>query len=120
MSLNMLERLRDNGGFTFDMVRQEYVTEGFAVSVNPELTRRVRGPVDAITLLDYAGRNVSILTSGDKVLGAWVDTETGTTYLDVVTIVDDKAKALELAVEHGEIAIYDLTTQTEIRTDVTK
>lgn len=115
-----LERLRDNGGFTLDVQRVEWVTEGFAVSVNPELTRTVKGEVDVLTLATYAADHQDILMSDGKVFGGWLDTETGITYLDVVTVLDSKELALDLAVQHGELAIYDLGNNQEIRTGLVK
>lgn len=119
-----LERLRDNGGFTLDVQRVEWVTEGFAVSVNPERTRTVKGEVDVLTLAQFVADNrdhlFTNITDSRKVFGGWLDTETGITYLDVVTIVDSKEFALDLAVRHGELAIYDITNDQEIRTGLVK
>jgi hypothetical protein len=115
-----LERLRDNGGFTLDTRRVEWVTKGFAVYVNPERTRTVKGEIDVLTLATYAADNRDLLSSAPKVFGAWLDTETGVTYLDVVTVFDSKELALDLAVQHGELAIFDLANGQEIRTGLIK
>jgi hypothetical protein len=91
------------------------VTEGFAVSVNPECTMVFDREVTAHDLEMYAKHNHGVLRGIDKVFGAWLDTETGKTYLDVVTVVDDRDKALDLARSHGEIAVFDLGSFEEIR-----
>lgn len=120
MASNALDALRDNGGFTVDLQKAGFVTEGFAVSVNPERTRVVDGEVDTITLANYVRDHWDILKTEGKVFGGWLDTESGKTYLDVVTVFDSKEVALDLAVQHGELAIYDITSGQEIRTGLVK
>lgn len=121
MASQILEKLRDEGGFTLNLnTTGDWVTEGFAVSVNPELTRVIDGPVDALAVLTYVRDHWTDLQTKGKVFGGWVDTETGLTYLDVVTIVDSKEEALDLAVQHGELAVYDIAGGQEIRTGVVK
>ena len=48
-------------------------------------------------------------------LGVWSDEATGTTYLDVVRVITDRAMAESLARLTGEIAIWDLANRVEIR-----
>jgi hypothetical protein len=116
MSKTLLETLRDTGGFTYNLSTMGYVTKGFAVSVNPECTRVIDGPVDAITLLTYASDNALLLDGREgKMFGAWLDTETGKTYLDVVTVFEHEWQAAYFGTRAGEIAIYDLGTGKEIR-----
>lgn len=115
-----LRRLRNRllvtGGFSFDLQSGNTPEEGFAVSCDPDETRVLPTPYPTVAdlWLYVYDREVSLSLPG-KVLGGWVDRETGNTHLDVVTIVDDKAKALELAATHHEIAIFDLRNGTEIR-----
>lgn len=115
----MMESLVITGGFTYDLCAQDFVTEGFAVSVNPELTLGLNN-VEYADVLDYIAVNQVVLNTPGKVLGGWLDTESGVTYLDVVTIVDSKELALDLAVQHGELAVYDIAGAQEIRTGLVK
>lgn len=48
-------------------------------------------------------------------LGSWKDSETGTRYLDLVRVFGERATAEEFGREQGEIAIYDLNNDEEIR-----
>lgn len=117
MATTVLDKLAETGGFSVNpRVPEGWVTEGFAVSVNPERTRVIDGQVDSMMLLTYVNDNWDMFRQDGKVFGGWLDTETGKTYLDVVTIVDSKEEALDLAVHHGELAIYDITNGQEIRT----
>jgi hypothetical protein len=120
MQNSVLDKLTTNGGFTLDLRTPEgWVTKGFAVSVNPERTQTSQNP-DASTLARYVLDNWDLLSQEPKVFGGWLDTESGITYLDVVTVFDSKEEALDLAVQHGELAIFDLGSGQEIRTGLVK
>lgn len=109
-------RLLVTGGFSFDVQTGEVPKQGFAVSCNPEETRVLGTAYPTVAdLWLYITDKYVVLSGVGKVFGGWVDRETGLTHLDVVTIVDDEAKARELGKTHGEIAIYDLTSGSEIR-----
>lgn len=47
--------------------------------------------------------------------GAWKDAATGEVYFDAVDVLTDVAEALLLAHARGEIAVYDLDRQQEVR-----
>ena len=47
--------------------------------------------------------------------GAWFDGENGTWYLDISECVPSESEALKLASSRGELAIWDVANQTEIR-----
>jgi len=48
-------------------------------------------------------------------VGSWIDTDTGTLYLDVVDILPERVAAENLGRERGELAIYCLHRAEEIR-----
>lgn len=54
------------------------------------------------------------------VLGWWVDTDTGRTYVDASDVITDRADALELAAARGELAVWDLAAAAEVRTDAAR
>lgn len=115
MTVNAFDRLIDDGGFTLDLHTQDLVSEGFAVSVNPELTRVIKEPIRLTALLLYMADHFHELLDEGKTFGAWLDTETGFTHLDVVTVLSDREEAERLGRKHQEIAIFDIGTGTEIR-----
>lgn len=48
-------------------------------------------------------------------VGGWLDSETGKTAFDIVEVVSDRAKAIKMAQDRDEKAIFDLWTGEEIR-----
>jgi len=52
--------------------------------------------------------------------GSWLDTETELIYVDISANFEDKDLALSLAREFGEIAIWDVRNNCEIRLDYTE
>lgn len=138
-TVDLADRLDNTGGFTVGFNRDdlsgmgETLTgdsttgiadgpeSGYVVSCDPDLTRVVTkaqtSGVLAATIALYLLDKGDALAAPGKYAGAWLDTETGKIHLDVVTVVDDRDKALELARTHDEIAVWHLDTATEIRTD---
>lgn len=128
--VTLRHRLGTTGGFTVPVVPGsisqfgDFVTEGFALSLNPECEQHFPATMGSVNLLsmllDYVHRNRVSLLDPNKYFGAWLDRESDTIYLDVVTVLDDKAKALELAELHNQLAIFDLGAGEEIRTGVVR
>ncbi len=58
---------------------------------------------------------VSALLSDGYSVGGWLDTETGKVYIEPIRIYQDLNAALKAAEHRGELAIYDLAEQKEIR-----
>ena len=48
-------------------------------------------------------------------LGSWADSETGLHYFDLVRVFGERASAEDFGRSQGEIAIYDMGNQSEIR-----
>lgn len=48
-------------------------------------------------------------------VGWWLDTETGRVWVEAVDVVDTRPEALALAQARGELAIFDLSTEMEVR-----
>lgn len=109
--------LTRDGGFSVNPRTGQAPVSGYAVSTNPECNRRFTGKVSAEDIRSYAFDHAAILVTGSKILGAWLDTETGITHLDVSTVVYDRSEALALAREHGELAVWDIARGIELRTD---
>lgn len=47
-------------------------------------------------------------------LGGWVNPKNGLVYIDISTAIDTKNEAILFARSRGELAIYDMLTDTEI------
>ena len=65
--------------------------------------------------------NLNWLThpAGEYYAGIWVDSDTGKVYVDISRNVDDLYVALAIATAYGEIAVWDVVNEREIRTEVT-
>jgi hypothetical protein len=116
-TVRLADSLANEGGFSFDLNTGTTPTSGYAVSVNPEANRQTGVRVSAGLIGTYAYAFGHLLDQPGKVLGAWRDTETGITHLDVSTVVGDREDALMLARAFGEIAVWDYAAGAEIRTD---
>ncbi|WP_439377844.1 hypothetical protein [Amycolatopsis lexingtonensis] len=114
---SLARKLETEGGFSYDPRTRTSPTSGYAVSVNPEANRQLPGPVSTGVILGYAYLFGHLLDQPGKVLGAWRDSETGITHLDVSTVVGDREDALMLARAFGELAVWDYAGGEEIRTD---
>ena len=49
-------------------------------------------------------------------IGWWMDSETGTKYLDIGTAIDNLDEAIMTAIQYGQLAIWDSVEYKEIRT----
>jgi hypothetical protein len=56
--------------------------------------------------------------SGDVFAGIWTDTETGLVYVDLSERYDDLYTALAVATARGELAIWDVASSKEVRTEI--
>lgn len=96
-----LSPITEDGTFTIDetgTIRNavEGIASGFVVALGK--------------LADAATLNVG------EMFGRWTD-EDGTVYWDRVTILSDVREAVTMAKTLGELAIWDLSTNSEIRTN---
>ena len=120
--VNLRHRLNMAGGFTVRMegtTPTDYVESGYALSLYPDreftFSADAKGDTVLGLLIQYASDNRDLLSVPNNYMGAWLDTESGKVFLDVSTVVEDKAKALELAGEFGQLAVYHLDSGEEIR-----
>jgi hypothetical protein len=104
-----------DGGFTIDPATLDDVTDGYAVSVNPE-HERIYAEVTPGTIMSYMITNEAALAAPGALLGGWRDPADGRIYLDMPTLVHDREQALALARTHDELAVYDFAAGESIRT----
>lgn len=89
------------GGATVPLYRGDLVpTTGYVVGVGGLTVPQDRWGMADHLVADFVGR------ADTKYVGVWA--EDGVVYVDKVQIVADRARALELADVHGEIAIYHI------------
>jgi hypothetical protein len=107
---SLYDYLLENGGFTVDASLNPYRGDGYAVSfsgygsVIPRclLTRELFEK-----LLDAYRSNV-----GDHYIGGWVDGEF--VYFDVSAVIPEKEKAIALARDNNQRAIYSFAKRESI------
>jgi hypothetical protein len=66
------------------------------------------------SILDLSIRHETV-TGTYPCLGLWLDSSTGTLYVDPITHVEELATAMNLGATNGELAIWDLALAREIR-----
>ena len=92
-------------------------TEGYVVGIpGPHAKTQTYAP----NFLNLVGQLEAISRLAEKhahklYAGAWFDGENGTWYLDISECVPSESEALKLASSRGELAIWDVANQTEIR-----
>jgi hypothetical protein len=125
-----------NGGATVDIESGTTITRsGYVVALGSEFTWKMHfnGNLAASTrMLDSAGvlpwvtqyveqAATWIESFGDFApvyVGAWIDDNTNTLYLDLVEILSDRNAAIKLATRRGELAIFDNTNGVDIPVSV--
>lgn len=95
-----------DGGFSVDPHTGADVTGGYAVSTLPG-EGVVLGRVAPGDLIEYVTRHADALAREGSVFGGWKDPADGRVYLDVSTLVSNRDRALALAREHDQLAVFD-------------
>jgi len=111
--VNLHNTLHSNGGFTAERESLAPVTSGYAVSV----TDRQWSFPESLPFDHFAEvvEQLHWYYPDADAFGGWVDTETHLLYLDPIAIYTEQTEAERIGRKHGEIAIFDLDTATEIR-----
>jgi hypothetical protein len=106
----------DTGGATFNLTKGNLAgTPHYAVSVYPERELIMKGEPTTKAIEQYMAKNADLLSDPANSFGIWRDVESGKTYLDVVVTTPDKAAAMKLGLDNGQLAIFDLGKMQEIR-----
>lgn len=80
---------------------------GFMVSPYPAREERYRPEEITPALIEsFTKRNADLLGRARHFTGAWI--EDGLVFLDVSVNVFDRARAVELGIEHRQLAIWDV------------
>lgn len=92
----------------------------YAVSVYPDRTALIPGRnIPTALLRAFIQANRVLLEDARNAVGTWYNREEDSTYLDITTLLPERAEAISLAMQYNQIAIYDLARQAEIATDGT-
>lgn len=119
----LINELTTNGGCTLKD-DGTHATQGYAVGLGGAEALDPKRPYfeQVLRIVNDARRvdaiSVYLLGAVDcdsTAFGAWRDSETGRDYVEPIQILTDRATALTVAAERGELAIYDLTNGVEIR-----
>ena len=106
----MMKRIAEpDGGFTYQPVSDKEPKAGFALSVYPD--RSFAKPVNELKFADlakYAKANKDLFAKGDHYISAWHDPQSHQVFFDVSIVSDDDKQAAKLALEHDQIAYFDL------------
>jgi hypothetical protein len=103
----LLVRIKASGGFTYQPVDATSPRTGFAVASFRGAERVF--DLDRLTVedvYDYITEHVDKFEDRRIHIGAWVDG--GKVYLDLSTVVADKAEAVQLGIRHDQLAVFDL------------
>lgn len=108
----LVEQAKD-GGFTTSIPSGAVPEDGFMVALPGHEEVFPVELFEASALISYVARKFDVLTSSAGVyLGAWVSD--GLVYLDVSECVPSRAKALFLAAERNQLAVWDVVKAEEI------
>jgi hypothetical protein len=108
--------MRRTGGITIHRKTGYEPHKGMALSPYPEREKKVPiADLDSPTVRQYLDDNKDLLAKPDHFLGGWLDTDTGTAYLDVSVLAKDRKTADKLAREHHQLAYFDLASGEEHR-----
>lgn len=117
-----VQTVRFGGGtFARDAARNAALPYRYIVALGKPHTRIVHGTnasLIARALRELADTRAAWAGSHDnRALGTWLDTTDGRVYIDVVESIANRDKALQIAKERGELAIFDTVAGDEIRVD---
>jgi hypothetical protein len=112
-----LRRLKQHGGFTWDVFNGCQPESGYAVAMpNEELCEFNRALISSAFSYFLSTRLAVITLLGHGVcVGGWLDRDSGLYYFDVVALVETPEEAYEACKAWKQIAYYDLAKGVEVR-----
>lgn len=103
-----------NGGMTYNLKSNKMLTSGYMVG-NGKNEMIIKGKVNERNIMEYIQEYRNDLLKDNHNFGAWYNEADGHTYLDTSISFNDYNEAVLFAKANDEIAIFDLSTLTEIR-----
>ena len=116
MLKELIDRVSKTGGATYNYPNGYYPTHGYVVSTHKECEEKTT-VLDDRVLIDYISKNYHRLNTEGIFLGIW--SSDGYHYLDIVTVTTKYLRAVRLARENKQKAIYDLDTGNTIKMEET-
>lgn len=106
---------KDNGGFTYDVLRDALVDKGVAVSPYSQYEAIVpEAEFTAEVLEQYMVDHAEVLAQADHKFGMWFNEEDGNIYLDISIVKETRDEAIKLGLEHNQLAAFDLERMEEV------
>ena len=122
----MKDKLDRSGGFTVHRMTGDEPKEGFSVALDPSksLVLDPDLPDDKAEqmIMEWVTKNTRkkgpSFDDRKVFMGGWLDTDTGKTWLDVITVwpPNQRAAAMKAAKDANQIAIWDLAKGEEVKT----
>lgn len=113
---NFVNALPDNfldDGFSLSLRYNEAPETGYMVSF-AGFEKVLENPT-ILDIEDYVQENAEYLYDiPGAFVGGWLDADNGKYYLDISQNIQDKAKALQVAAERKQLAIYDVASGVSI------
>jgi len=122
VAASILERVRENGGLSVNMVDGSEPSTGYMVAKGSQYGSiasaadfydPVKGPK---ILADYMKANKADLATGKNYLGLWHNKDDGKVYLDISENVLDLDEATQRGQSRDQISIWDVANFAEIET----
>ena len=119
---SILERVKENGGLSVNMVDGSEPTSGYmvakgsqygSIATEADFYDPIKGPK---ILADYMKKNKSDLATGKNYLGLWHNKADGQVYLDISENIQNVDTARTLGAKRDQISIWDVANFAEIET----
>ena len=115
---NIIQLHHQNNGSTYNIRWGNLKKQNlYVVSLYPELSQIIQGKVlKKEQVREFIEKNIELLLNPQCVVGTWYNTKNKKTYIDVSAVYIDKNKAIKIAKQYNQIAIWDLGKEKEIIT----
>jgi hypothetical protein len=108
--INFKNSIINNGGATYNLMTNEFNPDhGYIVSIKGYEDRSKFNEVSLQhKIVEYVKKNADVFIDAENhelFLGGWIDN--GDLFLDVSTLIEDKDKAIRVAIVNDQKAYYD-------------
>jgi len=106
----IIDKVREDGGCSYSPTYGHLTKAGYGVSPYKDREEQILfSELTENDIKNYYNENVDLLVLPNHYLGVWVDN--GVAYLDVSVFEPNKKKALSIAANSSQLAIYDIGNQ---------
>lgn len=107
IDLQIMQQTLLNGGSSTSL-KNKVANSGYMVALYGK--EKVINKLSSKEIRKYINNNLKELNKDNIFIGTWVDTNTNKIYLDCSINVQSKEKALKLAKQNKQLAIFDLNS----------